>query len=263
MAAKWESIASDLRSQIESGALAKEQRLPSEASLARQYGVTVTTLRRAVDTLVADGLITRRHGLGTYIAQRRPRLVRDAASRYQWEQDRVLLSKSERLAEGSTERDSSLTRDELDFEATYSLVAADEDLAHVFGVSPGTSLLQRVYLTRPRGDTPFGRVVSHLVHKDAARNPDLLDEANEPWPGGTQHQLWTIGLSLGEIEDRVTARVASAQEVENFGIAPGSAIINIRKISRAQGRVVEVADTSAPADRLELVYTIPLKGIQK
>ena len=44
--------------------------LPSELDLARQYGVAPGTIRKAIDELVDDGLIERRHGSGTFI--RRP-----------------------------------------------------------------------------------------------------------------------------------------------------------------------------------------------
>ncbi|MFD4114002.1 substrate-binding domain-containing protein [Streptomyces niveus] len=46
-------------------------RLPTEQSLAREQGVSLNTVRRAVDLLVADGLIYRRQGSGTYVAPNR------------------------------------------------------------------------------------------------------------------------------------------------------------------------------------------------
>lgn len=258
--AKWEEISRDLRGQIASGALPAGERLPREADMAEHYGVTVVTLRRAVGTLVAEGLIDRRHGIGTFVTKPRPRLVRNAAERYQWEQDRVLLPDSERSSEGSTEYDSALSRDELDFSASYTEAAADDTLASIFAVPVGTPLLRRHYVTRPKGNVPFGSATSYLLLEDAKKNPDLLDQSNEPWPGGTQHQLWTVGIVLDSIEDRVTARVATPEEVQAFDLATGSPIITIRKVSRAGGRVVEVADTIAPGDRLELIYPVQLAG---
>jgi GntR family transcriptional regulator len=44
--------------------------LPAELDLAKQYGVAPGTIRKAIDELVDDGLIERRHGSGTFI--RRP-----------------------------------------------------------------------------------------------------------------------------------------------------------------------------------------------
>lgn len=41
--------------------------LPSEADLAARFNVNRHTLRRAVDDLVSDGLVVRRHGIGIYV----------------------------------------------------------------------------------------------------------------------------------------------------------------------------------------------------
>lgn len=46
--------------------------IPSERELMTSYGVSRATVRRAIDTLVTDGLLHRIHGKGTFVA--RPRL---------------------------------------------------------------------------------------------------------------------------------------------------------------------------------------------
>jgi len=43
-------------------------RLPSEAALARRFAVSTLTLREALARLERDGLVERRHGSGTYVA---------------------------------------------------------------------------------------------------------------------------------------------------------------------------------------------------
>ncbi len=45
-------------------------RLPSERELSGRWGVARMTIRRATDALVADGLVERRHGSGTYVVPR-------------------------------------------------------------------------------------------------------------------------------------------------------------------------------------------------
>ena len=45
--------------------------LPSERRLAEDLGVSRPTLRQAIDGLVAEGLLHRRHGSGTYVAEPR------------------------------------------------------------------------------------------------------------------------------------------------------------------------------------------------
>jgi GntR family transcriptional regulator len=53
---------------IESGAVAPSGALPSETDLARGFGVSVGTVRRAVDDLVAEHILVRRQGRGTFVA---------------------------------------------------------------------------------------------------------------------------------------------------------------------------------------------------
>jgi GntR family transcriptional regulator len=60
-------IAEGLVAQIEAGELGLGDRLPPERDLSEQLGVNRMTLRRALRVLEAQGLIERRHGVGTYI----------------------------------------------------------------------------------------------------------------------------------------------------------------------------------------------------
>jgi len=60
-----------LRGEIERGVYKPGDRLPSEPELIRQYGISRITVRQALDELEAEGLIVRRHGKGTYVAERR------------------------------------------------------------------------------------------------------------------------------------------------------------------------------------------------
>jgi GntR family transcriptional regulator len=52
------------------GALLPGARLDNQRRLAEEFGVTLMTLRQALEVLERDGLIARRHGLGTFVASR-------------------------------------------------------------------------------------------------------------------------------------------------------------------------------------------------
>jgi DNA-binding LacI/PurR family transcriptional regulator len=49
------------------GGVAYGHRLPSEPDLAKRYGVSRTTIRRAIATLIEEGVLEVRHGAGTFI----------------------------------------------------------------------------------------------------------------------------------------------------------------------------------------------------
>ncbi len=62
-------LAQVLRDSIRQGRLSPGQRLPSENELAELFGVSRTTLRAAVQTLLSQGILERRHGVGTFVAK--------------------------------------------------------------------------------------------------------------------------------------------------------------------------------------------------
>lgn len=60
-----------LRDQIRRGSLAPGERLPTQRELAANYGVTVMTVRQALQLLEQEELVVMRHGLGTFVAPQR------------------------------------------------------------------------------------------------------------------------------------------------------------------------------------------------
>ncbi|MEV0568927.1 GntR family transcriptional regulator [Dactylosporangium sp. NPDC050588] len=65
---KTEMVADRLRRWIADGGRPVGARLPTEAELATRHGVGINTVRRAVGLLVAEGVVVRRQGSGTYVA---------------------------------------------------------------------------------------------------------------------------------------------------------------------------------------------------
>ena len=61
------SIRERLLEEIRSGLYAKSDRLPPENDLAEHFGISRTQLRDTLSALEREGLITRRHGVGTVI----------------------------------------------------------------------------------------------------------------------------------------------------------------------------------------------------
>ena len=64
---KYQSIAVDLRDRIARGTLKPGQQLPASASLAKQYGVALMTVRQALALLEQEGAVEARHGAGTFV----------------------------------------------------------------------------------------------------------------------------------------------------------------------------------------------------
>jgi len=58
-----------LREQIKQGDLKPGQKLPSESELAAQFRVSRMTARQGISDLIDEGLLYRRRGVGTFVAQ--------------------------------------------------------------------------------------------------------------------------------------------------------------------------------------------------
>lgn len=63
----YQQIRRDLIARIEKGEWRPGERIPKELDLCREYGVALGTLRRATDALVADEILSRREGVGTFV----------------------------------------------------------------------------------------------------------------------------------------------------------------------------------------------------
>ena len=66
---RYVQIRDDLAHRINQRTWASGIALPSENKLAAEYSVSVSTMRKVLDTLVQDGLIERIRGLGTFVSR--------------------------------------------------------------------------------------------------------------------------------------------------------------------------------------------------
>src|SRR5256885_12901321 len=64
----YHQTAEILRSRIVQNVWKQGDRLPSESQLCEEFGVSSITMRRAVATLVAEGLLVRLQGKGTFVS---------------------------------------------------------------------------------------------------------------------------------------------------------------------------------------------------
>lgn len=61
-------ILNSLKQKIENGIYKDGEKLPSQEELSQEYGVSMMTLRHAMDILEQEGLINRKQGMGTFVS---------------------------------------------------------------------------------------------------------------------------------------------------------------------------------------------------
>lgn len=64
----WRQVQEDIQRRIAAGLLKPGEKLPSTAQMAEQYDTSPGTVRKAVDILIAIGVLRGHQGLGVFVA---------------------------------------------------------------------------------------------------------------------------------------------------------------------------------------------------
>lgn len=213
---------------IRDGRYGPDDALPSERTLAEQLGISRVTARKAIDALVQDGLIQRRHGSGNYVAP----LLEQPLTR--------LTSFTEELKQRGFVPSSRWVR--------RTLGAALPDELVALGLSPGARVarLERVRLA---DQTPMAIELS------------TLPAAAVPQPEAVKDSLYSF---LAE-RDAVPARAlqhfratnANPRQAELLQVPAGHALLFITRVGYlADGRCIELTHTWCRSDYYDFVVEL-------
>ncbi|MEV0443409.1 GntR family transcriptional regulator [Streptomyces spectabilis] len=253
-------IADDIRLMIESGELAPGDSLPTLGEICEQWDCSVNSARGAISLLRSQGLITGGRGKAPIVRIPPGKVVR-SSDRHQAEKDLAYRPEEERSKVGEAETNLGMSIENQQFSTKYEIVDAGTEIAELFGISPTDEVLRRRFMaTSEKTGHLLSYSTSYIPKVLIESNPALLDESNEPWPGGTQHQLSTVGIEIMCMVDQVTARMPTTAEAQLWGLPDGVPLIICRRISLdANDRNVEISDATYPADRTELRFVTPLE----
>jgi GntR family transcriptional regulator len=254
-------IADAIRIQIESGELAPGASLPTIQEICEQWNCSTASAREALALLRQQGLVSGGRGKPLTVRTPHRRAVR-SSDRHQAEKDLVLKPQAERALTGTSEIETGVSIEELRFRSEYGVIKATEALAAIVGVNVGAELLRREHeTTEPRTGHRVAWSVSYIPVELIKANPAIMDDKNEPWPGGTQHQLYTVGIEIMTMIDEVTAKMPTTVDRQVWGLENGVPMLLVRRVSIDKlDRIVEVSDAEFPADRTQLVFRTPLKS---
>lgn len=76
----YQQVADDLRSAIQAGTLAPGDRLPKQPELADEYGVSIGTVKSALNVLRHESLIVSRQGEGSWVRRDLPESTSEDAA---------------------------------------------------------------------------------------------------------------------------------------------------------------------------------------
>lgn len=188
--------------------------IPNEIDLAREFGLSVGTVRKALDQLQAEHLLTRRQGRGTFVNDL---ASNEHASRF------ANLYGSDGLRLNLKTKVLSVTAH-----------AADEHARRVLGLPQGASVINLVRL-KFRKDTPCVYETSMLP---AALFAGLPDDTEIPDEISALAQKY--GQIAGSAEETISIAKANKDAASRLSVAEHSAVLHLdRRVFAVEGATLE------------------------
>ncbi|MET7296936.1 GntR family transcriptional regulator [Streptomyces griseoloalbus] len=239
-------VAGDLRKKIVDGRLPPHTRLPSQARIREEYGVSDTVALEARKVLMAEGLVEGRSGSGTYVRERPvPRRVARSGFRPERGATPFRQEQADAGVRGTWESHS---------EQSDACAAIAERL----GIEPGDRVMRTKYLFREAGE-PMMLSTSWEPLALTGRTPVMLPEEGPLGGMGVVERMRAIDVIVDNVTEEVGARPGLAEELIVLGGVPGHVVLVIQRTYFASGRPVETADVVIPADRYRASYHLPVK----
>ena len=222
-------IHNELRENIEAGKWQIGEKIPAERELAAEFGVSRMTLRQAIQTLVDDGILERRVGAGTYVANRKVQEKMAGVTSF-------------------TELMQALGKEPSSKTISYHLTFPSQNEAETLHLQPGERVLR---MERIR----YGNQIP--ICYEAATIPASLVE------GFSKEEITTsffktladkANLYPGHATQAVSAVSATERIAEYLGIHRGDALLRMNQVSYLQdGRPFEYVHSQYVGNRFEFV----------
>lgn len=227
-----ERVRLQLAGDIVTGVVPRGARLPSERELCVRFAISRVTLRRALNRLASEGLITSSQGRGWYVSTER---VSEPAN--------VLMSfsamaRSQRLTPSSKV-------------LKHQVRSADLDEAEQLGIAPGAQILD-LHRLRLLDDLP--------VAIDRSRVPVALAPAiadHDFTDGSLYDALTEAGVAPHRADYSVEALPADNYQAAMLDLQPGKPLLVTRQITYlADNRIVELGGITYRGDRYRFRATL-------
>jgi GntR family transcriptional regulator len=210
------------------GSIAAGEALPSEPKLVREYGVSRTTVRRALARLAAEGSIVRRRGSGTFARGGNERLgaARELSKTLDDLRNLGSNTTARLLAFASTPTPDVIRREWPEFGNTVVMIR------RVRLIRRDPALLVTTYVPEEIG--------SRLSPRRLGNDPVLV----------ALDKLGYHGVTASQETSAVPADPLTARQL---GLGVGAPVLNIRRLVRdAQGKILEYSNYLYRPDRYEM-----------
>ena len=214
-------LAHRLRQQIEDGAISAGEALPSERDLCKIMGASRVTVRKAIELLIDEGLLSRRQGSGTYVT---PRIQAPGS----------FLSSFSEDAEARGE-----ATDTIWIMKVVGL--ATEEEARILELPKGVEVARLSRVRMANGEP--------LAIENAVVLPDITHLGNSLYQALDQR-----GNRPVTGQQKIRAALAGSTEASLLSIPENTEILRIERLTRrADGRPVELTRSAYRGERYEFV----------
>ncbi|MGF6793458.1 GntR family transcriptional regulator [Paraburkholderia sp. 35.1] len=205
--------------------------IPSEKRLAERFGVSIGTLRKAIDELVADNILVRHQGLGTFVAQH--------------QRDRHFFRFFRIVRQDGDKTYPSVTL------VQFRKAKATRDIATLLKVETGARVFTFINRLALHGET----VMIDNITVPEARFPGLTEAALRSRPS-TLYNFYQDAFNINVLGTEERVRVAVANELESklLEVPHGTPLLEVRRVAYSYHRApVEVRISHANTARYEYV----------
>lgn len=218
-------LAHRLRQQIEEGDINAGEALPSERELCKIMGASRVTVRKAIELLIEDGLLSRRQGSGTYVT---PRIQAPGS----------FLSSFSEDAEARGETTDTIWMMKV-------IAGATEEEARILELPTGADVA-RLSRVRMAGGEPLA-IENAVV--PAEMLPDMARLGNSLYQALDQRGNRPV---IGQ--QKIRAALAGPTEASLLCVPENTEILRIERLTRrADGRPVELTRSAYRGERYEFV----------
>lgn len=249
----YRELAAILRAAILRGDYPPDTTLPKQAEIAARHGVNLGTVRKAVDLLEAQGLVTAVRRRGTVVRVRPPmrRLGTDRYAKSKWKFSNLVAFGADREAVGRSWNPTDQTQ-------TVRRVPADQQVAGALGIPDGSDVYERARLVKEDG-APTHTLTSYYRPEHVEGTP-LVDPTPGPaGPGGGFAVLTMQGLEPDHMTETFFARMPTPDEMEQLRLPPGEPVVVLeRRTYTADDRIIEYARGVHAASRFAWSYSFTL-----
>jgi len=242
-AARYRQVADDLRAAISRGTYPSGAALPSQPTLAREYGLNQTSISRAIALLEAEGLVRTEHGRGSYVADI-PRVKRVRHNRPR------RTGAGSAFAEGVRKSGKS-ARTEL---VEVSAIDPPERIAGLLDLTAGEQVLLRK--RHMFADEHPVQLAASYIPMDVAGSTEIAFP--DTGPTGMYQRLAERGHRIVRFAEEVEARRPSGAEADFLRITAAQPVLEVLRFAvNSAGRPLEVVTNVFPGQLWKLGYEWP------